>query len=77
MCSSIPPDTSPPSKREAVGSTMIIKRVPQRPHNSCPSSLGAMQRWQKIFEWRFAIHTNEGDCRARPRLRPRARAGPT
>src|SRR5437764_1132361 len=57
-CSSIPVEAERSSKRAAVGSTRSIRRVPQRAHNSSPSSLAVLQRWQKIFPLTFAIaHT--------------------
>src|SRR5437763_15633010 len=57
-CSSIPVEAERSSKRDAVGSTRSIRRVPQRAHNSSPSSLAVPQRWQKIFPLTFAIaHT--------------------
>src|SRR5436305_7871616 len=54
-CSSIPVEVERSSKRAVVGSTRSIRRVPQRAHNSSPSSLAVLQRWQKIFPLTFAI----------------------
>src|SRR5256714_14971365 len=58
-CSSMPVEVDLSSKRDAVGSTRSIRRVPQRAHNSSPSSLAVLQRWQKIFPLTFAIALTE------------------